>query len=128
MSALAAVFFCVILAALAVFQVALIAGAPLGHLAWGGQDRVLPRTKRVGSVVSVVLYAAFALLALERANLIDLVPGGAEAVVRVLMWIVFAYLVLGIPMNLVSRSKPERYVMAPVAAVLAVLALLVALA
>ncbi len=59
----AAALFCAILAALAVFQVALIAGAPLGHLAWGGQDRVLPRTKRAGSVVSVVLYAAFALLA-----------------------------------------------------------------
>ncbi|WP_210479934.1 hypothetical protein [Naasia sp. SYSU D00948] len=128
MPAVAAVLFCVILAALAVFQIALIAGAPLGHLAWGGQDRVLPRQKRIGSVVSIVLYAAFALLALERVGLLDLLPSAVDPVVRVLMWIVFAYLVLGIPLNLISRSKPERYVMTPVATVLAVLALLVALA
>ena len=128
MSVAAAIVFSVLLAALAVFQLALIGGAPLGHLAWGGQDRVLPRKKRIGSVVSIVLYAAFALLALERVQLIDLLPAAADTVVRVLMWIVFAYLVLGIPMNLISRSKPERLVMTPVAATLAALALLVALA
>jgi hypothetical protein len=123
----AAIAFCLLLAALAVFQIALIAGAPLGHLAWGGRDRVLPRRKRIGSVVSIVLYAAFAILALERTDLTDLLPPAADAVVQVLMWVVFAYLVLGIPLNLLSRSKPERYVMTPVATVLAILALLVAL-
>ncbi len=128
MPAVAAAVFSGILAALAVFQVALIAGAPLGHLAWGGQDRVLPRQKRIGSVVSVLLYAAFVLLALERVGLIDLLPSAADAVVRVLMWIVFAYLVLGIPLNLLSRSKPERYVMTPVVTVLVILALVIALA
>jgi hypothetical protein len=124
---LAAVLFAVILAALAVFQIALIAGAPLGHLAWGGQDRVLPPRKRGGSVVSVVLYVAFALLGFERVDMIDLLPAGADLFVRIAMWVVAGYLVLGIPLNLASRSKPERYVMTPVAAVLAALALILAL-
>ncbi len=127
MPALTAVAFCVILAALAVFQVALIAGAPLGHFAWGGQDRVLPKAKRIGSVISIVLYTAFALLALERVGLTDLLPGAADLVVRIAMWVVFAYLALGVPMNLISRSKPERLVMTPVAAILAALALVLAL-
>jgi hypothetical protein len=126
--AVAAVVFCVLLAALAVFQLALIAGAPLGHLAWGGQDRVLPRSKRIGSVVSVVLYAAFAVLALERVELIDVLPAGADLVVSIAMWVVFGYLVIGIPMNAISRSKPERYVMTPVVTLLAALALVIALA
>ena len=30
----------VVLAALAIFQLALVFGAPLGHFAWGGQHRV----------------------------------------------------------------------------------------
>lgn len=127
-SAVAAVVFCVILSALVAFQAALIAGAPLGHLAWGGQNRVLPRAKRIGSVVSIVLYVAFAVLALERVGLAELLPAGADLFVRIAMWVVFGYLVLGIPLNLVSRSKPERFVMTPVVTVLAVLALVIALA
>ena len=51
----AAVVASVLLAGLAVFQVALIAGAPLARFAWGGQHRVLPTRLRIGSAVSVAL-------------------------------------------------------------------------
>ena len=120
----AAIALCVILAVLAVFQLALIFGAPIGRFAWGGQHRVLPTKLRIGSAVSIVIYAIIGLLALDRAGLADVLP---EVVSTVGMWVVFAYFVLGIGMNAISRSKPERYTMAPVSAVLAVLSLLVAL-
>ena len=55
MTALAAIVATVILGLLAVFQLALVAGAPLGHLAWGGRSRVLPTRLRIGSVVSIVI-------------------------------------------------------------------------
>ncbi|WP_244292716.1 hypothetical protein [[Micrococcus luteus] ATCC 49442] len=48
---------------MAVFQAALIAGAPLGHLVWGGRHKVLPPNLRIGSAVSIVLYALFAYIA-----------------------------------------------------------------
>ncbi|BAU32070.1 hypothetical protein [Microcella alkaliphila] len=124
MSAIAAVAFTAVMVALAVFQLALIAGAPLGHFAWGGQDRVLPAGKRVGSVVSIVLYALFAVVVLQRADFIELLPG---VVVDVGIWVVVAYSALGIVMNGISRSRPERYTMAPVCVVLTVLSLVVAL-
>jgi hypothetical protein len=120
----AAIALCVVLAVLAVFQVALIFGAPIGRFAWGGRHRVLPTKLRIGSAVSIVIYAIIALLALDRAGLVDTVP---ETVSTVGMWVVFAYFVLGIGMNAISRSKPERYTMVPVSLVLAVLSLLVAL-
>ncbi len=120
----AAIALCVILAVLAVFQLALIFGAPIGRFAWGGQHRVLPMKLRIGSAVSIVIYAIIALLALDRAGLVDVV---ADVVSTVAMWVVFAYFVLGIGMNAISRSKPERYTMAPVSLVLAVLSLLVVL-
>jgi hypothetical protein len=120
----AAIALTVILAVLAVFQLALALGAPLGHFAWGGQHRVLPAKLRIGSAVSILIYVVIALLALDRAELIDVVP---DPVSTVGMWIVFAYFVLGIPMNAISRSKPERYTMTPIVTVLAVLSLLVAL-
>jgi hypothetical protein len=121
---LAAVALCVILAALAVFQLALALGAPLGGFAWGGQHRVLPTRLRIGSAVSIVIYAVIAVIALDRAGVIDVV---SDVVSTVGMWVVFAYFVLGIPMNAISRSKPERYTMTPIVAVLAVLSLIVAL-
>lgn len=111
-----AVIAVVILALLALFQLALAAGAPLGRFAWGGQHRVLPRNLRIGSAVSILIYALIA------AILLGLVPFADIAV-----WVVFAYFVLGIVMNAISRSRPERFVMTPVVAVLAVLSLLVAL-
>lgn len=119
------ILFCFVLLALTVFQVALIAGAPLGRFAWGGQDAVLPRAKRIGSVVSIVLYAVIAFVAAERAQLVGLFPDAG--VIAVVMWVITAYFALGIAMNAVSRSRPERLVMVPVAGVLAVLALLIAL-
>jgi hypothetical protein len=120
----AAIALTVILALLAVFQLALALGAPLGRFAWGGQHRVLPTRLRIGSLVSIVIYGLVAVLALDKVGLIDVVP---DVVSDIGMWIVFAYFVLGIPLNAISRSKPERYTMTPVVAVLAVLSLLVAL-
>ena len=120
----AAIAFTVVLAALAVFQLALALGAPLGRFAWGGAHRVLPTRLRIGSAISILVYAVMAVLALDRAGLIDVVP---DPVSTVGMWIVFAYSVIGIVMNAISRSRPERFTMTPVSVVLAVLSLLVAI-
>ncbi|MEW9873186.1 hypothetical protein [Arthrobacter sp. HS15c] len=67
---LAAIAACALLAALAVFQAALIAGAPLGRFAWGGQHDVLPAKLRIGSATSmtptvVVLTALYLVLSLN---------------------------------------------------------------
>jgi hypothetical protein len=124
MSTAAAIFACLILAALAVFQAALIAGRPLGRFAWGGQHEVLPKNLRIGSAVSILLYAIFAILILERAGLSRMLP---DAVAHVGTWVLTAYFTVGILMNGISRSRPERNVMTPVCVALAGLCLLLAL-
>ncbi len=122
----AAVVACALLVGLAVFQLALALGAPWGRFAWGGQhERELPTRLRVGSAVSIVLYALFAVVLLDRAEVVDVLPDGLS---RVAAWVLLAYLTLGVVVNGISRSRPERYVMTPVTLVLAVCTLLVALA
>ena len=116
---LAAVVASVLLACLAVFQMLLAAGRPLGRLAWGGRHEVLPVSLRIGSVVSVVSYAVIAWL-LWRAVA---QPGDAGP----WMWILTAFFGLGIVMNAASRSRSERLVMTPVVAALAACCLLIAL-
>jgi len=113
-----------VLALLAVFQLALILGAPLGRFAWGGRHRVLPARLRIGSAVSILIYALIAVIAWDRVGAIDVF---AEPFSEVAMWVIFAYFVIGILMNALSRSKPERYTMVPVSAVLAVLSFFIAM-
>ena len=120
----------VVLGAVAVFQIALAAGAPLGRFAWGGAHRVLPTRLRVGSLVSVAVYALIAVLAWARVGVSPLHSGGLAAptpFVVIAMWVVFAYFCLGVLLNAVSRSRAERTVMVPTTIVLAVLSALIAL-
>ncbi len=124
MTLIAAWLACAMLAALAIFQAALVAGAPLGHFAWGGQNRVLPRKSRIGSVVAIVLYAGFAAIILQRAGIVAWLPA---SVADIGIWVVLGYLVLGIPLNAISRSPPERYTMTPVVTVLVLLVLIVSM-
>jgi hypothetical protein len=124
LSGLAALTACAILLALAVFQIALVAGAPLGHFAWGGSHRVLPGRLRAGSVVAVVIYAAIAAVTLQRAGVVTTLP---PSVADAGIWVATAYLALGIPLNAISRSRAERLTMTPIVLVLFVLLLVVAL-
>jgi hypothetical protein len=121
----AAVAASVLLAALVVFQGALIAGAPLGRYAWGGQHKVLPTRLRMGSATSIVLYVLFAYVALAKAGLAP--PLVNQGFTDVSCWVLTAYLALGIVLNAISRSKPERLVMTPTVIVLTGLFLTLAL-
>jgi hypothetical protein len=114
----------VLLGCLAVFQLLLVTGAPLGRFAWGGQHVVLPTGLRIGSGISIALYAVFALLMLQTAGAFAVLPHG---LVGVAIWVLTAYFALGVAMNVASRSRPERLVMTPTVLVLAVVCLALAL-
>ena len=124
MTQIAAIAFTVISGLLAVFQLSLILGAPLGRFAWGGQNDVLPSRLRRGSIIAIILYAAFSVIVLTKSAVITVAV--LQPVVGLLAWMLVVYLVIGVVMNLLSRSLSERLVMTPVAAILVILGLLVA--
>lgn len=123
MAATAAVIFSGLIIGLALFQANLAAGAPWGRLAWGGQYQRLPLGLRIGSAVSILIYAGFAAIVLGKAGLVA-VSGDWLGPAT---WGIAALLALGTIMNAISRSMPERLVMTPVAAVLCGAAVIVAL-
>jgi hypothetical protein len=108
------------------FQAALALGAPWGRAAWGGAHERLPNRLRVASSFAVVLWLVAALVVLTRAGY-DWSPF-PFSFARWGTWVLFGMLVLGTLMNLVSRSRLERLIQTPIAAVLSILCLLVALA
>jgi hypothetical protein len=120
-----AIVTCAILAGLTIFQGALIFGAPLGNYAWGGQHKVLPTNLKIGSIVSILLYASFAVIILSKTNIANVINN--DAILDAATWILAGYFWLGLIMNGISRSKPERNLMTPVALILAVLTTTIAL-
>lgn len=106
------------------FQAAIVLGAPVGRIAYGGgHPGRLPRRLRVASAVATVVWAAAVLIVLQRGGAIGgILPAGF---VRVVTWVLFGFLTLSVPLNAISRSPRERW-WAPFAAVLAVLCFLLA--
>ena len=113
-----------VLSGLAVFQILLIVGHPFGRFAWGGQHDVLPTHLRLGSGISILLYAAFAVIIVAKATDSATVLG--RSAIDYGIWGLTAYFVLGVFMNAISRSASERKVMVPVSLVLAIACLLLA--
>lgn len=107
-----------VLVSLVFFQIALIFGAPLGNYAWGGGSKVLSKQLRIASFTSIILYSVFAIFIAGKAGWLDVINN--QQILNIGMWVFTFYFFIGIGMNAISRSKPERNLMTPVAAVLAV--------
>lgn len=121
----AAVLAVVLVTVVAVFQLALALGAPLGKAAWGGRNEaVLPMRLRIASgLAAIVVYPFIALYVLASANLIDWdwLPTGATG-----MWMLTGFFTLGTVANLASRSKIER-IWAPISLVIGVCCAIIAI-
>jgi preprotein translocase subunit SecG len=120
----AAVVACLLLLGLIVLQAGLAAGRPWGRYAWGGQHEVLPQQLRISSGVSIAVYLFFAAVALTASGWARLLP---EGFANGAAWVIAVYTGLGVLLNGISRSKPERAVMTPVTLVLAVCFVVIAL-
>lgn len=102
------------------FQVALAAGAPLGHAAWGGSQAHLTAGQRIGSAAAVVFYVAAIIVVRGRAT------GRAERRYWWGTWALVVLLGMAALMNFASDSRWENFLLAPVALVLAGLCIVVA--
>jgi hypothetical protein len=112
-------------AAIALFQFALALGAPLGRAAWGGTNVRLPNRLRVASLISAGVWVVAALLILGRTGY-RVSPVHADFA-RWGTFVLIGILTLSGIMNTISPSKWERFLWGPVALILAVLCLFVAL-
>lgn len=114
---------CGILGLLALFQVALIAGAPLGEFAWGGHNRVLAARERGTSAIAIVIYALIVLIILNAIGRVDVL---SPLVGTIAIYVVAAAAFANFVVSAVSPSLKERALMSPVSLALAALCLFVA--
>ena len=121
----AAPVFAVVAAGVVAFQLALALGAPWGVYAMGGAfPGRFPPPLRVAAVIQAVVIGLLAVVVLSAAGL--LLPDLAAAFPW-LVWIPVAVSGLALVLNSISRSVGERRIWVPVAMLLLVSSLLVAL-
>lgn len=116
----------VIALAVVVFQVALVAGAPWGEYTMGGQRRgTLPGKFRTGAGISAVVMLAQAGHYLAQAGVFEpLLDASWNSIIN---WLWFAFAIVGLLLNEISRSKKERNLWVPVLAVSTVCTFIVAM-
>ena len=72
---------CVAILGLIGMQVALLLGAPIGHLAWGGEDYYLQPQHRRWAWLSILGYAISGIVVLDGADVISLGGGSLGAII-----------------------------------------------
>ena len=121
----AALVFAVVAGGVVAFQFAMALGAPWGRYAMGGAfPGRFPPPMRVAAVVQALLIELLAVGVLSAAGLV--LPDLAVAVPW-LVWIAVVVSALAVVLNAISKSAGERRIWVPVASVLLISSLLVAL-
>ena len=86
-------------------------GLPLGEFTMGGQHKILPKKFRVMAVISVAIQIFAMIIILQAGGFIPLWL--SFKVTKYICFFFAAYLSLNTIMNMISKSRKEKYVMTP---------------
>lgn len=114
----------IIFLSIAVFQVLLSLGYPLGEFAMGGYFKVLPKKLRMISAVNAIILLLMAFVFLVDSKVIiayTFLP------TNILVWAITIFLGVNSIANLMSQSKKERLVMTPLSTITFLLCLVISL-
>ena len=113
-SILGAVLFGII----AIMTVLVACGLPSGEYTMGGQHKILPKKFRLAAVVSVAIQIFAMIIILQAGGLLPL--WFSFKITKYICFFFAAYLSLNTIMNMISKSKKEKYVMTPLSLIAAI--------
>lgn len=94
-----------------ILSILIICGLPLGELTMGGQYKVFPPKLRIVLVTQLILQVFFVLIILQMGEIIPLLF--SYNVTKIIGIVMAIYLSVNTVMNLISKSKKEKYIMTP---------------
>lgn len=103
---------------IAVLDLLITLGLPLGEFTLGGKHKVLPPKMRIASGVSFFVQIFAAVIILQVGGIVPF--WFSEGISKGICYFFAAYLSLNTVMNISSKSKKERYVMTPLALLAAI--------
>ena len=101
-----------------ILSILIICGLPLGELTMGGQYKVFPKKLRIVLFIQLFLQIFFVLTILQKGNIIPLFF--SLHTTKIICIIMSVYLSLNALMNMVSKSKKEKYIMTPLSLIAAI--------
>ena len=101
----------VIFGVIATMTVLVACGLPFGEFTMGGQHKILPKNLRVAAVISVAIQFFTMIIILQAGDFISL--WFSFKVTKYICFFFAAYLSLNTIMNMISKSRKERFVMTP---------------
>ena len=109
---------------IATFQVLLSLGFPLGEFAMGGSYKVFPKNLRIVSAVNALILLWMGFIFLQHTNVFN---GFPFLPTTIFVWGITIFLGINTIMNLISKSKKERFVMTPLSGITFILCLFIVL-
>ena len=107
-SILGAVLFGVI----ATMTILVACGLPLGEFTMGGQHKILPKQLRIVAVISVAIQIFAMIIILQAGSFIPL--WFSFKITKYICFFFATYLSLNTIMNMLSKSRKEKYLMTPI--------------
>ncbi|MET3846538.1 hypothetical protein [Paenibacillus sp. OAE614] len=121
---ISAMVFTILTLIVVLFQLALALGMPWGSYAMGGKfPGKYPPGMRVGAIVQAIVLLAIAAIVLSRSGFIFTTW---DSFANKAIWFVVAFSTISTVLNLITRSKWERRIWAPVSVLLLVTSVIVA--
>ena len=96
---------------IATMTVLVACSLPLGEFTMGGQHKILPKKLRVAAVISVAIQIFAMIIILQAGGFIPL--WFSFKITKYICFFFAAYLSLNTIMNMISKSRKEKYVMTP---------------
>ena len=106
-------------------QILLAAGVLPVTMAWGGRRDVLTPGLRIAGIVSAIVLGVFALIIRRRAGLLG--SEDISTLIKVVAWVVTAYLAFNTFTNITSQSSLEKIVFIPISTILAIACFIVSI-
>ncbi|MFT3983373.1 MAG: hypothetical protein QM697_05675 [Lachnospiraceae bacterium] len=94
-----------------ILSILLICGLPLGELTMGGQYRILPKKFRIMAISQLIIQVFAVIIILQSGGVVSL--WFSYKTTGIICFVFATYLSLNTIMNILSRSKKEKYIMTP---------------
>ena len=108
----------VVFGAIAMMTVLVACGLPLGEFTMGGQHEILPKKFRIAAVILVAIQIFAMIIILQAGGFIPLWL--SFKVTKYICFFFAAYLSLNTIMNIISKSKKEKYGITPLSLIAAI--------
>ena len=108
----------ILFAVIAIMTLLVAFGLPLGEFTMGGQHKILPNRFRIMAIGSLFIQIFAIIIILQAGNYISL--WFSQNITKYICFFFAVYLTINTIMNILSKSKKEKYIMTPLSLIAAV--------